>query len=162
MFERFTDRARDVVVTAQDEARSRGNDSIETGHLLIAVLRQGDGLGLRVLESLGVRPQTAIQQAGDALGTGQNSDPAHLPFTDGARQALRLGYQESLKLGHGHVGTEHILLGVVAEGSETGALVLAGLGVTLNRARQQLREITGYQGAGQAAKGRLLRRLRGR
>jgi ATP-dependent Clp protease ATP-binding subunit ClpC len=160
MFERFTDRARDVVVLAQDEARTRKHECIDTGHLLLALMRQGQGLGLEVLDSLGVSREVVTQQADRAVGTGQHPDPSQIPFADGAVEALRLAYRESIDLGQGYVGTGHILLGLLREGNGTAAKVLTGLGADLERCRQLVTGIAGSPSQEKAARGRVRRSLR--
>lgn len=160
MFERFTDRARRVVVQAQEEARSRHHDCIDTTHLLLALTGEG-GVGAAALEALGASPQEVAGQARDLLESdpaAQGSEDGHIPFTPGAKQALQLALREAVELGQSYIGTEHILLGLIREQNGTAAKVLASSGVTLRRARQQVLE---ELGAPLPKANRMLRRLRG-
>ena len=161
MFERFTDRARRVVVQAQEEARGRHHDRIDTTHLLLALTREG-GVGSAVLEALGTGPQEVAQQARDLLEpdpADPDSQDGHIPFSPGAKEVLQLAFREAIELGHSYIGTEHILLGLIREQNGTAAKVLASFGVTLNRARQQVISEVGVPPPTPKAS-RLLRRLR--
>jgi ATP-dependent Clp protease ATP-binding subunit ClpC len=148
MFERFTDRARRVVVFAQEEARGLNHNWIGTEHLLLAVIREGQGVGARALESMQVSLDAARQQVESIIGRGQElvSD-GHIPFTPRAKKVLELSLREALQLGHDYIGTEHILLGLIREGDGVAAQVLVNLGCDLNRTRQQvIRLLHGHQG----------------
>jgi ATP-dependent Clp protease ATP-binding subunit ClpC len=137
MFERFTDRARRVVVLAQDEARQLNHNYIGTEHLLLGLLNEGDGIAAQALESLGVRLDAVRDQVTEIIGTGKHdAQSGHIPFTPRAKKVLELSLRESLQLGHDYIGTEHILLGIVREGQGVAADVLVGLGADLNRVRQ--------------------------
>src|SRR6202043_1888124 len=153
MFERFTDRARRVVVFAQEEARSLNHNWIGTEHLLLAVIREGQGVGARALESMQVSLDAARQQVESIIGRGQ--DPVgdgHIPFTPRAKKVLELSLREALQLGHNYIGTEHILLGLIREGEGVAAQVLVKLGADLNRVRQQVIQLlSGYSGGKEAA-----------
>jgi ATP-dependent Clp protease ATP-binding subunit ClpC len=139
MFERFTDRARRVVVFAQDEARGLNHNWIGTEHLLLAVIREGHGVGAKALESMQISLDAARQQVESMIGRGQNPvGDGHIPFTPRAKKVLELSLREALQLGHDYIGTEHILLGLIREGDGVAAQVLVSLGCDLNRARQQV------------------------
>ena len=138
MFERFTDRARRVVVFAQDEARMLYHNYIGTEHILLGLLHEGEGVAARALESLGISLDAVRQQVEQVIGRGQHQSSGHIPFTPRAKKVLELSLRESLQLGHTYIGTEHILLGLIREGDGVAAQVLVGLGVDLNRAREQV------------------------
>ncbi len=148
MFERFTDRARRVVVFAQDEARGLNHNWIGTEHLLLAVIREGHGVGAKALESMQISLDAARQQVESIIGRGQNPvGDGHIPFTPRAKKVLELSLREALQLGHNYIGTEHILLGLIREGDGVAAQVLVSLGCDLNRARQQVIQLLhGYPG----------------
>jgi ATP-dependent Clp protease ATP-binding subunit ClpC len=138
MFERFTDRARRVVVLAQDEARSLNHDYIGTEHLLLGLIHEGEGVAAKALESLGISLDGVRRQVEEIIGRGQQAPSGHIPFTPRAKKVLELSLRESLQLGHNYIGTEHILLGLIREGKGVAAQVLVKLGADLNRVRQQV------------------------
>jgi ATP-dependent Clp protease ATP-binding subunit ClpC len=138
MFERFTDRARRVVVLAQEEARDLGHNYIGTEHILLGLLREREGVAARALESLGISLDVARQQVGEIIGTGGGMPTGHIPFTPRAKKVLELSLREALQLGHNYIGTEHILLGLVREGDGVGAQVLVGLGADLPTVRREV------------------------
>ena len=138
MFERFTERARRVVVLAQDEARMLNHDWIGTEHLLLGLIGEGGGVAARALESLGISLDVVRQQVEEIIGQGQQAPSGHIPFTPRAKKVLELSLRESLQLGHNYIGTEHILLGLIREGDGVAAQVLVRLGADLNRVRQQV------------------------
>jgi len=138
MFERFDDRARRVVVLAQEEARMLNHNYIGTEHLLLGLLREGDGVAAKALESLGFSRDAVRQQVEEIIGRGEQEPSGHIPFTKRAKKALELSLRESLQLRHGYIGTEHILLGLIREGDGVAAQVLVKLGADLNRVRQQV------------------------
>ena len=147
MFERFTDRARRVVVLAQDEARMLNHDYIGTEHILLGLLREGDGYAARTLESLGISLDAVRQQVQEIIGRGQQAPSGHIQFTPRAKTALELSLRESLQLGHDYIGTEHMLLGLLREGDGVAAQVLVTLGAGLDRVREQVIQLLhGYQG----------------
>src|ERR1700726_3067302 len=147
MFERFTDRARRVVVLAQEEARMRNHSFIGTEHILLALIDEGDGTGVKALESLGISLDAVRQQVEEIIGQGQHAPSGHIPFTPRAKKVLELSLRESVQLGHDYIGTEHILLGLIREGDGVAAQVLVKLGADLNRVRQQVVQLLhGYQG----------------
>jgi ATP-dependent Clp protease ATP-binding subunit ClpC len=138
MFERFTDRARRVVVEAQEEARTLNHNYIGTEHILLGFIREGDGTGAKALESLGISLDTVRQQVQEIIGQGQHAPSGHIPFTPQGKKVLELALSESKLLGHHYIGTEHILLGLIREGDGVAAQVLVELGADLNRVRQQV------------------------
>ena len=146
MFERFTDRARRVVVLAQEEARMLNHNYIGTEHILLGLIREGEGVAAKELESLGISLDALRQQVEEIIGQGQQVPSGHIPFTPRAKKVLELSLRESLQLGHSYIGTEHILLGLIREGNGVAAQVLVKLGVDLNRLRQPVIQLHGYQG----------------
>src|SRR5687767_2143390 len=147
MFERLTDRARRVVVLAQEEARMLNHNYIGTEHILLGLIHEGVGVAAKALESLGISLEGVRQQVEEILGRGQQAPSGTIPFTPRAKKVLELSLSEELKLGHNYIGTEHILLGLIREGEGVAAQVLVKLGADLNRVRQQvLQLLSGYQG----------------
>ena len=138
MFERFTDRARRVVVLAQEEARMLNHNYIGTEHILLGLIHEGEGVAAEALESLGISLDAVRQQVEEIIGQGQEAPSGHIPFTPRAKKVLELSLRESLQLGHNYIGTEHILLGLIREGDGVAAQVLVRLGADLNRVRQQV------------------------
>jgi ATP-dependent Clp protease ATP-binding subunit ClpA len=138
VFERFTDRARRVVVLAQEEARLLDHNYIGTEHLLLGLIRDGDGVACQALASLGISLPAVRAQVEEIIGRGQTASMGHVPFTPRAKKVLELSLREALQLGHDYIGTEHILLGLIREGKGVGAQVLQKLGADLNRVRQQV------------------------
>ena len=131
MFERFTDRARRVVVLAQEEARMLNHNYIGTEHILLGLIHEGDGVAARALESLGISLDAVRQQVEEIIGQGQQAPSGHIPFTPRAKKVLELSLREALQLGHNYIGTEHILLGLIREGDGVAAQVLVKLGADL-------------------------------
>ncbi len=147
MFERFTDRARRVVVLAQEEARMLNHNYIGTEHILLGLIHEGEGVAAKALESLGISLDAVRQQVEEIIGQGQQAPSGHIPFTPRAKKVLELSLREALQLGHNYIGTEHILLGLIREGDGVAAQVLVKLGADLNRVRQQVIQLLhGYQG----------------
>jgi ATP-dependent Clp protease ATP-binding subunit ClpC len=138
MFERFTDRARRVVVLAQEEARMLEHDYIGTEHLLLGLIHEGEGVAAKALTALGVDLDTLRREVEALAGRGHGPTPGHIPFTPQAKQVLELALRESVQLGHDYIGTEHILLGVVRVGEGPGAEVLQQRGVELDAVRQEV------------------------
>ena len=152
MFERFTDRARRVVVLAQEEARLLNHNYIGTEHILLGLIHEGEGVAAKALESLGIALEGVRSQVEEIIGQGQQAPSGHIPFTPRAKKVLELSLREALQLGHNYIGTEHILLGLIREGEGVAAQVLIKLGADLNRVRQQvLQLLSGYQGKETAA-----------
>jgi ATP-dependent Clp protease ATP-binding subunit ClpC len=147
MFERFTDRARRVVVLAQEEARMLNHNYIGTEHILLGLIHEGEGVAAKALESLGISLEAVRQQVEEIIGQGQSAPTGHIPFTPRAKKVLELSLREALQLGHNYIGTEHILLGLIREGEGVAAQVLQKLGADLNRVRQQVIQLlSGYTG----------------
>ena len=150
MFERFTDRARRVVVLAQDEARRLNQNYIGTEHLLLGLIHEGDGIAARALETMGISLEAVRAQVIEIIGEGEQPTTGHIPFTPRARKVLEFSMREALQLGHNYIGTEHILLGLLREGDGVAAQVLVKLGADLNNVRQTVIELlSGYQGGNQ-------------
>jgi ATP-dependent Clp protease ATP-binding subunit ClpC len=154
MFERFTDRARRVVVLAQEEARMLNHNYIGTEHILLGLIHEGEGVAAKALESLGISLEAVRSQVEEIIGQGQQAPSGHIPFTPRAKKVLELSLREALQLGHNYIGTEHILLGLIREGEGVAAQVLVKLGADLNRVRQQVIQLlSGYQGKEPATAG---------
>jgi ATP-dependent Clp protease ATP-binding subunit ClpC len=154
MFERFTDRARRVVVLAQEEARMLNHNYIGTEHILLGLIHEGEGVAAKALESLGISLDAVREQVQEIIGQGQQAPSGHIPFTPRAKKVLELSLREALQLGHNYIGTEHILLGLIREGEGVAAQVLVKLGADLNRVRQQVIQLlSGYQGKEPASAG---------
>src|SRR5579883_2410818 len=152
MFERFTDRARRVVVLAQEEARMLNHNYIGTEHILLGLIHEGEGVAAKALESLGISLEGVRQQVEEIIGQGQQAPSGHIPFTPRAKKVLELSLREALQLGHNYIGTEHILLGLIREGEGVAAQVLVKLGADLNRVRQQVIQLlSGYSQGKEAA-----------
>ena len=154
MFERFTDRARRVVVLAQEEARGLNHNYIGTEHILLGLIHEGEGVASKALESLGISLEAVREQVQEIIGQGQQAPTGHIPFTPRAKKVLELSLREALQLGHNYIGTEHILLGLIREGEGVAAQVLVKLGADLSRVRQQVIQlISGYQGGKEGSSG---------
>ncbi|VEG27970.1 ATP-dependent Clp protease ATP-binding subunit [Actinomyces howellii] len=147
MFERFTDRARRVVVLAQDEARALNHNYIGTEHLLLGLIHEGEGVAAKALESMEVSLDAVRAQVVEIIGEGQSAPSGHIPFTPRAKKVLELSLREALQLGHNYIGTEHILLGLLREGEGVAAQVLTKLGADLSTVRQTVMQmLSGYEG----------------
>jgi ATP-dependent Clp protease ATP-binding subunit ClpC len=152
VFERFTDRARRVIVYAQEEARLLSHDYVGTEHLLLGLVHDGQGVAAKTLESLGIRLEAVRVQVEAIIGRGQRAPSGHVPFTPRAKKVLELSLREAKQLGHNYIGTEHLLLGLIREGEGVAAQVLLTLSGDLSRVRQQvLQLLSGYAGGVQAA-----------
>jgi ATP-dependent Clp protease ATP-binding subunit ClpC len=153
MFERFTDRARRVVLQAQDEARSRDHNYIGTEHLLLALVHEGiGGVAVKALESMQIDADAIRERTDEIIGRGAAPPPTgHIPFTPRSKKVLELSLREALQLGHHYIGTEHILLGILAEGDGVAAQVLAVLGVGPDRTRQRVVELLAGRRSGAEA-----------
>jgi ATP-dependent Clp protease ATP-binding subunit ClpA len=141
MLERFTDQARRVVVLAEEEAKMLDHNWIGTEHLLLGLLREGDGVAARALQSLGISLQPVREQVEEIIGQVQQHASEQIAFTPRSKKVLELSLHESLQLGHDRVGTGHILLGLIREGDGVAAQVLVRLGADLNQVRQQVIEL---------------------
>jgi ATP-dependent Clp protease ATP-binding subunit ClpC len=147
VFERFTDRARRVVVLAQEEARQLSHSYIGTEHVLLGLIHEGEGVAAKALESLGISLEAVRGQVEEIIGRGGSAPSGHIPFTPRAKKVLELSLREALQLGHNYIGTEHILLGLIREGEGVAAQVLVKLGADLSRVRQTVIQLlSGYQG----------------
>lgn len=152
MFERFTDRARRVVVLAQEEARMLNHTYIGTEHILLGLIHEGEGVAAKALESLNVSLGAAREQVQEAIGQGSQAPTGHIPFTPRAKKVLELSLREALQLGHNYIGTEHILLGLIREGEGTAAQVLESLGADPQAVRQEVIQlISGYHSSKEPA-----------
>jgi hypothetical protein len=138
MFERFTERARRVVVLAQEESRMLNHNCIDTEHILLGLIHEGEGVAAKALESLGISLEAVRREVEEIIGQGQEPPSGHIPFTSRAKKVLELSLREALQLGHNYIGTEHILLGLIREGDGVAAQILVKLGADLNRVRQQV------------------------
>ena len=146
MFERFTDRARRVVVLAQDEARSLNHNYIGTEHLLLGLITEGEGVAAKALESLDINKDAVRAAVIDIIGEGEKPVEGHIPFTPRAKRVFELSLREALQLGHNYIGTEHLLLGLLKEGEGVASQVLIKLGADLSKVRQTVIELlSGYQ-----------------
>src|SRR5512135_382616 len=146
MFERFTDRARRVVVLAQEEARMLNHNYIGTEHILLGLIHEGEGVAAKALESLGISLAAARRQVEEIVGRGDAAPSGHIPFTPHAKHVLEFSLRESVQLGHNYISTEHILLGLTREEEGVGARVLPKLGADLDQVRLHVTQIlTGYQ-----------------
>ncbi len=154
MFERFTDRARRVIVLAQDEAKMLNHNYIGTEHILLGLIHEGEGVAAKALEQLGVSLEDVRAQVIELIGQGATPPTGHIPFTPRAKKVLEYSLREALQMNHSYIGTEHILLGVIREGESVAAQVLIKMGLDLNRVRTTvLQLLSGYQeeGGGQPA-----------
>ncbi len=152
MFQRFSDRARRVVVLAQEEARMLNHNYIGTEHLLLGLIQEGEGVAAKALESLGISLEAVREQVEEIIGRGSSPPTGHIPFTPRAKKVLELSLREALQLGHNYIGTEHILLGLIREGEGVAAQVLMKLGADLERVRNTVVQLlTGVAGSSKEA-----------
>jgi ATP-dependent Clp protease ATP-binding subunit ClpA len=156
VFERFTDRARRVVLLAQEEARMFDHPHIGTEHILLGLVREGEGTAGKVLREEGLDLETLRADIEQLAGRGAASPGAHIPFTPRAKKVLELSLRESLNLRHGYIGTEHILLGLLREGEGLGARALAARGVDAGRIREKIIEESRLQQEGWSHAGGLV------
>ena len=155
LFERFTDRARRVLVLAQEEARMLNHNFIGTEHILLGLIHEGEGVAAKSLESLGISLEAVREKVEETIGPAGSATTGSPPFTPRAKKVLELSLREALQLGHNYIGTEHMLLGLVREGEGVAAQVLVSLGADLSRVRQQVIQLlSGYQGGPQAGEGK--------
>jgi ATP-dependent Clp protease ATP-binding subunit ClpC len=147
LFERFTDRARRVLVLAQEEARQLNHSFIGTEHILLGLIHEGEGVAAKALDTLGITLEAVREKVEEAIGMTGATPSGSPPFTPRAKKVLELSLREALQLGHSYIGTEHMLLGLVREGDGVAAQVLVSLGADLGRVRQQVTQtMSGYQG----------------
>ncbi len=152
MFQRFSDRARRVVVLAQEEARMLNHNYIGTEHILLGLIQEGEGVAAKSLESMNISLEAVRNQVEEIIGRGSSSPTGHIPFTPRAKKVLELSLREALQLGHNYIGTEHILLGLIREGEGVAAQVLTKLGADLDRVRNQVVQLlTGAAGSKEIA-----------
>jgi ATP-dependent Clp protease ATP-binding subunit ClpC len=154
MFERFSDRARRVVVLSQEEAQLLSHDYIGTEHILLGLLHEGEGVAARALRSLGISLEAARRQVEEIVGEGGSSPSGHIPFTPRAKKVLELSLREALQLGHNYIGTEHILLGLVREGEGVACQALVKLGASLPTVRARVLQLVA-DGTVEGAAGRM-------
>ncbi len=138
MFERFTERARQVVVLAQDEARALKHNYIGTEHLLLGLLREEEGIAARALQSLDITVEEVRAQVARIVGQGEEVTTGQIPFTPRAKKVLELALREGLSLGHNHIGTEHVLLGLVRENEGVAARILLDFGADAETIRNEI------------------------
>ena len=141
MFERFTDRARRVVVLAQEEARLLNHNYIGTEHILLGLIHEGEGVAAKVMEALDVSLEAVRVEVERNIGRGEGVPGGNIPFTPRAKKVLEFSLREALQLGHNYIGTEHILLGLIREGEGVAAQVLQKLGASLDVVRQKVIEV---------------------
>jgi ATP-dependent Clp protease ATP-binding subunit ClpC len=153
MFDRFSERGLRALALAQQEARRLSHDHAGTEHILLGLLRDRDGLAAETLRALGINLAAVREQVEDILGRGRTEPPEHIPYTPRARRVLDLAQREASQLGHGRVGTEHLLLGLLCEGRNVAAQVVTTLGGDLNRVRQQVLQLRSVANHGVANHG---------
>ncbi len=146
MFERFTDKARRVVVLAQEEARMLDHNYIGTEHILLGLSHEAEGVAAQALTAMGIGLDAVRGQVEQIIGKGKGQPAGHIPFTPRAKKVLELALREALQLGHNYIGTEHLLLGLVREGEGVAAQVLQQLGADLNRTRQVVIQLMAERG----------------
>ena len=147
MFEKFTDKARRVVVLAQEEAKLLNHNYIGTEHVLLGLIHEGEGVAAKALESLGITLEAAREQVVEIIGQGQQPPSGHIPFTPRAKKVLELSLREALQLGHSYIGTEHLLLGLLKEGEGVATQVLTKLGADSNKVRTTVQQmLQGFEG----------------
>lgn len=154
MFGRFTERAQKVLALAQEEAIRLSHNNIGTEHILLGLVREGEGIAAKALYALGLGSEKIQKEVENLIGRGQEASQT-IHYTPRAKKVIELSMDEARKLGHSYVGTEHILLGLIREGEGVAARVLNNLGVSLNKARQQVLQLlgsneSGHQGGGTA------------
>jgi ATP-dependent Clp protease ATP-binding subunit ClpC len=151
VFERFTDRARRVVVLALEEARFLNHSHIGTEHLLLGLIHESEGVAAMALESLGISLEAVRAEVAKVVGRGKQPPTGHIPFTPRAKKVLELSLREATQLNHDYIGTEHILLGLIREGEGVAAQVLFKVGASLARVRQQVIQLLGGSTGGEGA-----------
>lgn len=148
MFERFTERARRVVLLAQEEAKRLNHSAVGTEHILLGIIREGEGVASKTLESLNISPGRLRAEIESAIGRGDRAPYEEVAFTPRAKSVLELALDEARRLGHNYIGTEHLLLGLIREGEGVAARVLEGMGADLERVRAQVVYLLGEDASG--------------
>ncbi len=146
MFERFTERARRVIILAQEEAKRLNHSAVGTEHILLGIIREGEGVASKVLESLNINPDRVRAEIESAIGRGERTPYEEVAFTPRAKKVLELALDEARRLGHNYIGTEHLLLGLIREGEGVAARVLEAMGADLERVRSQVVYLLGEEG----------------
>ena len=146
MFERFTERARRIIILAQEEAKRLNHSAVGTEHMLLGVVREGEGVASKVLESLNISPERVRAEIESAIGRGERSPQEEVAFTPRAKRVLELALDEARRLGHNYIGTEHLLLGLIREGEGVAARVLEAMGADLERVRSKIVNLLGEEG----------------
>jgi ATP-dependent Clp protease ATP-binding subunit ClpC len=146
MFERFTERARRVIILAQEEAKRLNHSAVGTEHILLGIIREGEGVASKVLESLNINPERVRAEIESAIGRGERTPYEEVAFTPRAKKVLELALDEARRLGHNYIGTEHLLLGLIREGEGVAARVLESMGADLERVRSQVVYLLGEEG----------------
>jgi ATP-dependent Clp protease ATP-binding subunit ClpC len=146
MFERFTERARRVIILAQEEAKRLNHSAVGTEHILLGIIREGEGVASKVLESLNISPDRVRAEIEGAIGRGERAPHEEVAFTPRAKKVLELALDEARRLGHNYIGTEHLLLGLIREGEGVAARVLEAMGADLDRVRAQVVYLLGEEG----------------
>ena len=152
MFERFTERARRVIILAQEEAKRLNHSAVGTEHLLLGIIREGEGVASKVLESLNINPERVRAEIESAIGRGERTPYEEVPLTPRAKKVLELALDEARRLGHNYIGTEHLLLGLIREGEGVAARVLEAMGADLERVRSQVVSLLGEEGTASSPK----------
>jgi len=145
MFERFTRRARRVIILAQEEAKRLNHSAVGTEHILLGIIREGEGVASKALESLNISPERVRAEIESAIGHGERAPHEEVAFTPPAKKALELAMEEARRLGHNYIGTEHLLLGLIREGEGVAARVLEAMGVAIHRTRVQVVYLLGEE-----------------
>ena len=143
MFERFTEKAKKVIMLAQEEARRLGHNFVGTEQVLLGLIGEGTGIAAKTLKSMGVNLKDARVEVEKIIGRGSGFVAVEIPFTPRAKRALELSWDEARQLGHNYIGTEHLLLGIIREGEGVAANVLKNLGIDLNEVRSNVVKILG-------------------
>src|SRR2546429_2898665 len=146
MFERFTERARRVIILAQEEAKRLNHSAVGTEHILLGIVREGEGVASKVLESLNISPERVRAEIESAIGRGERTPHEEVTFTPRAKKVLELALDEARRLGHNYIGTEQLLLGLIREGDGVAARVLDAMGRDIERARAQVLSLLGAEG----------------
>jgi ATP-dependent Clp protease ATP-binding subunit ClpC len=156
MFEKFSDRARRVVVLSQEEARLLNHNYIGTEHILLGLVHEDEGVAAGALESLNIRLDAVRREVEEIIGQGDSPPSEHIPFTPRAKKVLELSLREAIQLGHNYIGTEHVLLGLLREGEGVACQVLVNLGASLPQVRARVLQLVA-ESAGERPSGWVFR-----